>query len=313
MKNILITGVAGFIGSKVSKLFLDEGFSVIGVDNFHTGSRTNIDSRIKFFEFDLSKKKYFSQVDFSNIDAIFHIAGQSGGMPSWDDPSLDLEFNTISTLNLIEIAIQYNIKNFVYFSSMAVYGDNNFLPVIESSNLNPKTPYGVSKLTSETYLKLFENHFNNIIVLRLNNIYGPGQDFQNLTQGMVSIYIGQAYKNKNILVKGSVDRFRDFVFIDDLLDLMMKIINKTSEEVLGYRIFNVSSGVKTTVNELLDSILRNLPYKVDIEVDGDTRGDQFGIYCSNNLINETFSWKTKHSLESGIKLTIDSLFKAKKH
>jgi UDP-glucose 4-epimerase len=311
-KIVLITGIAGFIGSNVAKKVIELGYHVVGVDNLSTGNITNVPSEATFVKMDLSFEDNYNLIPEMKYDWVFHIAGQSGGIPSWEDNILDLHSNIQASLLMINYCIKKNIKNIVYTSSMSVYGnvEKDRLPVVETHELAPLTPYGLSKMTAENYFSIYRNHFENALILRLNNTYGPGQDFNNLNQGMVSIFIGMALGGKTVLVKGSDQRYRDFIYITDVVNVFEKTL--TLIKPLGFCTINIATGVKTTVRQLLDFIILNIPYDIDILISSQgTKGDQPGIYCDISAAYEKLGWRPKIKLNEGIALTISSLLKVK--
>ena len=222
----LVTGAAGFIGSALSKRLIELGHKVVTVDNLSTGFVENIPNEVIFVKGDCHDKSLIKSLDKYSFDAIFHIAGQSSGEISFDDPVYDLQTNAESTLLLLKLALKVKCKKFIYASTMSVYGDQGETLVKEDSSLNPKSFYGVGKLASEKYLSIFQNFGINCTALRLFNVYGPGQNMYNLRQGMVSIFLAQAFNHNEINVKGSKDRFRDFIFIDDVVNAFISSYNK---------------------------------------------------------------------------------------
>ena len=262
---ILITGVAGFIGSEICKKLLSKNFIVFGVDDLSTG-KNQVSRKIKFFKFDLSDYKNFKKLP--KCDYILHLAGQSSGDVSFDDPVGDLKKNTISTLNLIKYGIKCKAKKIIYASSMSVYGDLKNKKYDENLEPKPKSCYGVSKLASENYLKIFSKKLN-YITFRMFNVYGPGQDLNNLRQGMVSIYLAQAIKSKKIIVKGSFKRIRDFIYIDDVVDIWIKSLKKN----INNETINLCTGKATSVKNLLILIKKLVPGTKIIKYRS-TRGDQ---------------------------------------
>ena len=309
-RNVLITGIAGFIGSSVARKVLELGFNVVGLDNLSTGNIDNVPSKANFVKMDLSDKDAYDLIPNIPYDWVFHIAGQSGGIPSWEDDINDLYSNSLATLLIINYCIKKDLKNIVYTSSMSVYGNvkKESLPVVETHNLSPLTPYGVSKMTAENYFSIYRNYFENALMLRLNNTYGPGQDFTNFNQGMVSIFIGMALGGKTVLVKGSDQRYRDFVYITDVVNVFEKAL--TLVKPLGFCTLNIATGVKTTVRQLLDFISLNIPFEIDILISSQgTKGDQPGIYCDISAAYEKLGWRPKIKLNEGIALTISSLLK----
>ena len=187
MKRILITGVAGFIGSHIANRFSNENWEVFGVDDLSSGRKENIPKGINYIHGDLSDKEAIQELP-ANCDLILHLAGQSSGEISFDDPIADLNKNTTSTLNLIRYGIKKKVSRFLYASSMSVYGDVPDEPISEDYGCSPLSCYGVGKLAAENYLRIYQHQLP-YVALRMFNVYGPGQDMKNLRQGMVSIYL----------------------------------------------------------------------------------------------------------------------------
>lgn len=296
MKNILITGIAGFIGSELAKSMLELGNKVIGVDDLSTGFLENVPKNTIFIKGDVSKLETIETLEDFEIDIIFHFAGQSSGEISFEDPIKDLDSNVKSTLLLLNFSKKRNVKKFFYASSMSVYGDQ-FDFVDENSPTNPVSFYAIGKLASENYLKAFSSNTLRCVSLRLFNVYGKSQNFKNLKQGMVSIFIALAIKNKSIIVKGSLERFRDFIHVNDVISAI-KIIENT-ELKNTYEVYNICSGNKTEIHQLLDYITSSFKEKVNIEVVGNTPGDQFGIYGDNCKLTK-IGWENKLDLKSEI-------------
>ena len=291
-KKVLITGVAGFIGSAVAKKFVKEGFNVIGVDDLSGGHKKNIPNQIKFIKHDLSKKGLEKKID-KDIIYILHLAGQSSGEISFEDPITDLKKNTISTLNLIKLSKNLKLKKFLYASSMSVYGDQFKQPVKENCTLKPKSCYGIGKLSSEKYLDLFKKT-TPYINMRMFNVYGPGQDMNNLKQGMVSIYLSQALTNKKIIVKGSVGRFRDFIYIKDVVDIWFKsTICKHKNLSL-----NIGTGKKSYVRTVLKILTKKCNVKYTVK--DNTLGDQHGIYADVSNLKKIIKKIKFTNIDKGI-------------
>lgn len=273
MDKVLITGVAGFIGSHVARRFLREGYQVVGVDDLSGGNIANIPAGVDFIQGDLALPETIAAIP-TDCCRILHLAGQSSGEISFDDPVADLEKNTVSTLNLIRYGIENRVERIVYASSMSVYGAVEDTPISESHGCIPLSCYGVGKLAAEGYLRVYHKKLP-FVALRMFNVYGPGQDLSNLRQGMVSIYLAQALANGKIEVKGSVDRFRDFVYIDDVVETWLRAA--TYPSALG-RTINVATGIRTTVGQLLERVC-SLVAGSSYYVQGATPGDQSGIYA----------------------------------
>jgi UDP-glucose 4-epimerase len=297
--HIVVTGVAGFIGSKVAARMASEGFSVVGVDDLSSGKKTNIPASIDFVEGDLANASTIAKLP-KQCDTVLHLAGQSSGEMSFDDPIADLSKNTVSTLNLVRYATSVRATKLVYASSMSVYGDVPDAPINEDEHVAPLSCYGVGKLAAENYLAVFAKQLPSVS-MRMFNVYGPGQDMKNLRQGMVSIYLAQALTSKHIVVKGSLERFRDFIFIDDVVEAWYRAA--TMADVCGTTI-NIGTGVRTTVAEVLDVVKQHVP-GTTVSVSDPTPGDQNGIYADTQRMRRLLKMNELVGLAEGVRLFSD--------
>ena len=302
-KTYLVTGAAGFIGSAVAKKLIRKGHKIVTIDNLSTGFEENIPDGVVFIKGNCSDEKVINKLDRYKFESIFHIAGQSSGEVSFENPAYDLKTNALSTLLLLQYAQKNKIKKFIYASTMSVYGDQPDKPINEDVITLPKSFYAVGKVASEHYMKLYSNLGITNTVLRLFNVYGPGQNMTNMKQGMVSIFLEQAIKTKKIIVKGSSKRFRDFVFIDDVVHAFIQAERFRDNK---YRCFNIGTSIKTTVSQLLKQIIINLPFEIIVDYAASTPGDQFGIYANIEKANTKLNWSPTVSIEKGIKLFCSS-------
>jgi len=294
MKKILITGVAGFIGSHIASRFLNEGYQVVGVDDLSGGKIDNIPAGVEFVKGDLAQAETMGRIP-PGCEKILHLAGQSSGEISFDDPVADLQKNTVSTLNLIRYGISSKVERIVYASSMSVYGAVPDEPISENRDPKPLSCYGVGKLASEGYLRVYKVQLP-FVALRMFNVYGPGQDMSNLRQGMVSIYLAQAVDKGKIEVKGSTSRFRDCVYIDDVVEAWWRA---TSYPSALNQVLNVGTGRKTTVGQLLEKICADVPGS-EYFISGGTPGDQSGIFADVHRLEEILGMKNMTELDKGL-------------
>jgi UDP-glucose 4-epimerase len=299
MAKVLVTGVAGFIGSNVASRFLHEGYAVVGVDDLSNGHLENIPAGVEFIQGDLTQPATIGRIP-GDCRIILHLAGQSSGEISFDDPVADLEKNTVSTLNLIAYGIKNRIDRIVYASSMSVYGAVPNKPIGEHHACLPLSCYGVGKYASEGYLRVYASKLA-FVSLRMFNVYGPGQDMRNLRQGMVSIYLAQALATGRIGVKGSIERFRDFVFIDDVVESWFRAA--TRQSAVG-RTLNIGTGVKTSVATLLQHVQELIPGS-SYFVEGATPGDQSGIFADVSASRDCLGLDAFVPLHAGLKKFVD--------
>ena len=182
---------------------------------------------------------------------------------------------------------------------MTVYG--KYAENVDEENVvRPQSNYAKNKLKSEKILLKLKKKNIDIVITRLFNVYGPGQDFFNMNQGMISIYLAQAIKNKFIKVTGSLKRYRDFIYIDDLVNAFVLLIKFNSTEI-----FNIGSGKKTTVLEILRIILKKLKLKKNSykEINSQKK-DVFGSSADIRKINRLTKWYPKIKLDEGVQRTI---------
>lgn len=295
---ILVTGAAGFIGSAITKSLNTAGYKTITIDDLSTGYRENVPEDTIFIEGNCGDKIVIGKLDKYKISAIVHFAGQSSGEISFKNPLEDQKSNTTSTLLLLKYAKDKGIKKMIYASSMSVYGDHLRLPVNEDSVTLPKSFYAVGKLASEHYLKLFACEDLQTVALRLFNVYGPGQNLANLNQGMLSIYLAQALRDQKIVVKGSLDRFRDLIYVDDVVNAVKIFLNQKWQK--HFSVYNVSNGYPVMVSEMLDAIQIGLNQELPIQEVSGTPGDQHGIFGSSYSLQREFNWKPQVKHQEGI-------------
>ena len=276
MSTYLVTGAAGFIGGALAKRLVVDGNTVVTIDNLSTGFESNIPEGVVFIQGDCGDAAVYEQLPDDQYDAIFHIAGQSSGEISFDDPIYDIRTNAESTLLLLQFALKNQCTRLIYASTMSVYGAKPDQPVTENERCTPESFYGVAKLASEHYLRIYEQYGIHSTALRLFNVYGPGQNLENLRQGMVSIFLSQMLENKHIHVKGSPDRFRDLIYIDDVVDAYIQTLN--CKESWG-QIINIATGKQTTVGDLVEKLIASQDDDVSVEYEGSTKGDIHGIYA----------------------------------
>ena len=298
MKNILITGCAGFIGSSFLKKIINKNIKVYGIDDLSTGTTKNLpkSKNFTFIKGDCGNKKILDKIK-SKIDFIYHFAGQSSGEKSFYNPVDDVNRNLLTTINLLNFYIKKKSKHFIYASSMSVYGDLHRRGVNEKDSCKPISYYGLSKLTSEEYIKLFFKKKINYTILRFFNVYGPGQATNNLKQGLIRIYLTQILKFKKLIVKGSLKRYRDFIYIDDVVSLLEIILNNKKSFTKTY---NVSFGKKVFLSQLINLLKGKINFKFSIYESKGTPSDQFGIYSNSKKLKNEINFSPRTNISTGI-------------
>lgn len=296
----LVTGGAGFIGSHIARRLVDGGHEVWVVDNLSTGKRQNIPDSGRFLEADISRADFVSALPRIRFDAVLHLAAQSSGEISHENPAYDLMTNAFGTLQLLRWCQDHSVPHFLYASSMAVYGLVDEFPVREDLKCEPSSFYGITKLAGEHYVRRFQSERLRTTVFRMFNVYGPGQNLVNMKQGMVSIYLAYVLAGEKLQVRGSKDRFRDFVYIDDVVDAWTAALNPPQS---WGKTYNLGSGRQTYVWELIDELLvafGHVAKTYPVEYGASTPGDQFGIYADISRIRHDLRWEPQTDLETGL-------------
>lgn len=303
-KNILVTGGAGFIGSHLSNKLLEQGHCVTILDSLNTGSKENVPERANFYNLDLSKSTTYKNIP-KDFEIIFHLAAQVSNEASYDNPKFDLQANCLSSLLLFQWAKKEEIPKIVFTSTMGVYKDNLGFAVEESSPVEPKGFYGINKRTIEEYLRVFSDEGLKVNILRLFNVYGRGQNMKDLKQGMLSIYMSYILRGETLCIKGSLDRIRDFIHVDDVVDSL--ILSGLGENYGN--LYNICSGRKTSVFEAINIIKDSFGVDKDypMKILDRTSRDIDSIYGSHEKIKHELGWEPKIELENGIKDMVDWL------
>lgn len=246
---ILITGGAGFIGSHIADIFIDNNYKVIVADNLSTGRKENINDKAVFYDIDIKNLNSLEDIfKKHNIEYVIHLAAQVSVPNSMRDPINDANENIIASINVLELSKKYNIKKIIVSSSAAVYGMPNYLPIDEKHSANPISYYGLSKLTMEKYIELYNIDY---IICRFSNVYGPRQTPHG-EAGVVSIFIDNFINNKEINIFGNGEQTRDFIYVKDIAKIFLELVkNNVSKQVL-----NISTNSAITINKLFESIVK---------------------------------------------------------
>lgn len=298
--NILVTGGAGFIASHIVDAFIENGHNVTIIDNLTTGREENINQKAKFYKLDIRDdlSKIFEEGKF---DVVNHHAAQIDVRRSVIDPIYDAGVNIIGTLNLLQNAVKYGVKKFMFASTGgAVYGEQDYFPADENHKQQPLSPYGISKLAVEKYLYFYkEVHGLRYTILRYANIYGPRQNPLG-ESGVVCIFLDKILAGEQPIINGSGEQTRDYVYVKDVVKANLLTLNEEESEI-----YNVGTGIETSVNELFRLINQNFNNSIK-EVHGPAKpGEQMRSVITSEKLFKKFGWKPSTRLEDGLKETID--------
>ncbi|MBU4374360.1 MAG: NAD-dependent epimerase/dehydratase family protein, partial [Euryarchaeota archaeon] len=244
---ILLTGGLGQVGSYLGERLSDSNEVTI-IDNFSNSlNNIKLPSKIKIIRGDIRNQKVVNEL-VSEADAIIHTAAQTSVNKSIEDPVYDADNNINGTLNFLEAARKSDIERFIYISSAAVYGDPITLPVNEEHPTNPLSPYGLSKLTSEKYTRLYYNLYGlPTVCLRPFNIFSPRQNPESPYSGVITKFIERIRNDQNPIIFGDGNQTRDFVYIEDVAAAIFNTVE--NKKAVG-DVFNIGTGKPTRIKEL---------------------------------------------------------------
>ena len=302
---VLVTGGAGFIGSHVVERLLGAGHDVSVVDSLERGSRENIagplSQGLPLHEIDIRNTALRDILAAERPEIVMHLAAQVDVRVSVADPVLDADVNVSGSLNLLEGARAAGVRKVIVTSSGGcIYGEPKTMPVKETYKGLPESPYGISKRVLHDYLRFYRQaHGLNWTVLALANVFGPRQDPLG-EAGVVSIFLGAMLAGREPVIYGDGKQTRDFVYAPDVADAFMRAIKKGSGTV-----FNIGTGVETTVLELWHACARATGYGGDVRFEDRRLGVLQRIALDATRAKKRLGWEAATSLAEGIAATAD--------
>lgn len=259
--SVLITGGAGFIGSHIAEAFLGAGWTVTCLDDLSRGKREQVPATAQFIETDVRSAQAFAAIADGQYDVVVHEAAQIDVRVSVDEPARDASINLVGLTNVLSAAAAGKVRRVVFASSGGVvYGDPAVIPTPEPTANLPISPYGVSKLAGEHYLRVLGAlHGFEGVALRYANVYGPRQDPKS-EAGVVSIFVSRLLDNRPLTVFGDGHQTRDYVFVKDVAraNLLAATVPVSRGERLDVPAFNIATGRETSVNDLAQEVGRAL-------------------------------------------------------
>lgn len=306
MAKFLVTGGAGFIGSNIVKKLLHNEEQVAVVDDFSTGRKENIKpflDQINFIEGDLAEEDVALKAT-KDVDFVLHQAAIPSVPRSVDNPLLTNKANVQGTLQLLLAAKKNKVKRVVYASSSSIYGDQDpNIAKVETMPVNPKSPYGLQKYTGEKYCQLFYELYNlETICLRYFNVFGPNQDPTSEYAAVIPKFIKAILKGEQPTIYGDGQTSRDFTYVENNVEA--NILAAISTKGAG-RIFNIATGHKITLLELVEKINSILGKKIEAKHTAERPGDIKHSLADIKKAGEILNYKPVISFEEGLKRTID--------
>ena len=294
--HFLVTGGAGFIGSRLVRMLLEQHHEVSIIDNLYSGKLDNIldfKNKIKFHNVDVRDYEKMKIIG-SKCNGIFHFAALTNAIESFKKRDEYFDVNVKGTQNILEIAKEFELK-VVFASSAAVYGDTTQIPIKEDSKRTPLNPYGQTKLECEYLCQKYYQMGIRINVLRFFNVYGKGQN--PAYAGVISKFLENVSNRKAPIIYGDGRQTRDFVFVDDVAKANLLAMNNFSSG----KMINIGTGIKTSIIELAETIIKiskqNIkPIFVEAQ-EGDIKDSQADITIAQKLLK----WNPQIKIEDWIK------------
>lgn len=299
----LVTGAAGFIGSHLVDALLARGNDVIGVDDLSTGRLANLGdafgcgSRFTFVEADVRR---LGTALFGGVETVYHLAAAKKAV-SLEDPWRDLDVNAGGTLAVLLQAARTRVRKVVHVSTGSVYGEALYRPQDEQHPLNPVSLYGVSKLAGERYALAFRRlHGLNVTVLRYFHVYGPRQD-GSIYGGVVPIFIRQMLARRPLTVHGDGAQERSFTYVDDVVRSTLF----AAQLRLDGQVFNVASGLRVTINDLVRSLSAIAGHPLEVEHLEPLPGDIRVFHVGHRRLAECGLEGEWVDLDAGLRRTVE--------
>jgi len=299
VKQILVTGGAGFIGSHVTKLLCDYGYTVTVVDDLRFGYKKFVDKRANFLQISLEDSKAIEEV-LEDVDIVIHLAASSIISFSHTQPLEYFENNLINGVKLLEAMRKKGVKKIIYSSTSSVYGVQKKTPIKENAPTNPLSVYAASKLAFEHALISYYHSFDiESVSLRYYNVYGP-RDEQKPRTRAVPMWIEAILENKPIPWFWQGRQIRDYIYVEDVAQSHLDVLN-----LKGIYCFNIGSGHGVYMRDVLKTLEKIVGKKLVTHDIGERKGDPMKSFSDISNIKKTVGWKPRVSLEEGLKKTLE--------
>jgi UDP-glucose 4-epimerase len=303
MKKVLVTGGAGFIGSHTVDLLLANNIPVRVLDNFSSGSRSNLDEsqlQLEVVEGDIIDRDSVREA-MTGVSHCLHLAAQVSVVASLDDPVHSAMQNIVGFVNVLTEAQNHSIERLVYASSAAIYGQPSEVPLPESATKSQLSPYGLEKQVDEEYADLFARIYGlSSLGQRYFNVYGPRQDPKSPYAGVIALFVDRIVQNQNMTVYGNGDQTRDFVYVKDVARANLAALQSESTGAC-----NVGTGVQTTLLDLIETLATITDKAPEVSHEPARDGDITHSLAKVSKMNQQLGVIAKTDIEEGLKALID--------
>lgn len=302
----VVTGGAGFVGSHLTDRLVDEGCDTLVVDDLSTGRLDNLSQarrsgRLGFHQIDIRDAGLAEVFARFRPEVVFHLAAQASVARSVEDPVEDAAVNVVGTVNVLAATLEAGARKLVNITTGgALYGSQAPVPATERAKQAPESPYGLSKKVSLDYLRYFKASYGlDFASLAPSNIYGPRQDPHG-EAGVVAIFLGKMIDRERPLINGDGSFTRDYVYVEDVVDALMRAAERGSG-----RLFNIGTGVETSVLELYRHLARLTGYPDEPMFGPERPGDIRRSALDASSAAKHLGWEPFTDLDAGLRLTVE--------
>jgi UDP-glucose 4-epimerase len=300
---IVVTGGAGFIGSHLVDGLLAQGHRVLVVDSLWShggGHRDNLPRDVEFVEMDIRDSALSAVFERFRPEVVSHQAAQHSVTLGARDPKYDADVNVLGTLNVLEAARKAGVRKIIFASSAATYGDVEKMPVDEESPQLPISPYGITKMITEHYLRFYKlQHGIDYTALRYGNVFGPRQD-PNGEAGVIAIFAARFLRREGIRIDSDGEQTRDYIYVTDVVRANLAALTRGSGEI-----YVIGAGQTTSVNQVYRALAEVTGFEAPITRAPRRDGDAREIYFNPAKAARELGWKAEVPLLDGMQATVD--------
>ncbi|MCM3321508.1 MULTISPECIES: NAD-dependent epimerase/dehydratase family protein [Cytobacillus] len=293
--NIVISGGAGFIGSHLVDYFIKEGAKVYVIDNFSSSTQKYLHPESIVLDCDIRSDKIKQHFSTIKPDLVFHLAAQADVTKSIKYPTTDADINIVGTINLLEASVQAKVKQFIFSSTSAVYGESSEDIIHETDPTQPISYYGMSKYAAENYIRLYHHLYQlPYTILRYGNVYGPRQTPKG-EGGVIAVFLQKILSGESLNIHGNGEQTRDFIFVDDIV-----LANVSASKQITNDTYHVSTGLKTSVNQIIEKLSHIHSKPIKKQYVTSRQGDIKDSCLSREKIKQKLNWVPHHSIDEGL-------------
>ena len=299
---VLVTGGAGFIGSHIVDALIERGDTVSIVDNLCGGSPANVNPEARLYDVDLNDAHALAQA-FADAkpEVVSHHAAQVSVRNSMANPTHDAQVNIIGSLNVLQACVQQGVERLIFASTCAVYGKPERLPMDEAHALRPESVYGASKLSVETFIRLYTDAYGlKHKIFRYGNVFGPRQNPAG-EAGVVAIFTGQMCRGEQPAIFGDGTKTRDYIFISDIVAANIAALNPAGDD----QTYNLARGIGVSDFEIFDAVRAAVGAAMQPKYAPVRPGEAQAVSLDASKARQVLSWQPAVDLPDGIRQVVD--------